>query len=136
MDNIIQLTPFAIHQLLLRSMVLYLEHTGHSGICADLGTYRRPMQLEGTEQNHVPDITARTPGRGVPLIFDLVSSGYREPLVNASRWCLFNSAANLWNGEFHVVGVDWFGPTNFQDQLKKSFRGLTYQPKKIWALPL
>lgn len=91
------------HDTLVKRVVNHLEEKGYRNICADLAGYTRPELIEGTKQDHIPDVTAD----GVIVeveTADSVSSDH-----TASQFYLFADHAAKNGKEFWVVvpkGVD------------------------------
>jgi hypothetical protein len=78
--------------------------TGYRGIRADLPGWDLPEVIHGAVKDHRPCLSCEAPK---PVFVDVLALGAIEIDDIASRWQLFSSAAELSNGEFHVVVPRW-----------------------------
>jgi hypothetical protein len=89
----------------VRLMAETLPLAGYGGVRADLPGWERPEVIHGAMKDHRPSLFCQSPR---PIFLDVVATKGPVTLEElASRWQLFASAAELTNGEFHVVAPRW-----------------------------
>jgi hypothetical protein len=78
-----------------------LRVSGFKDVRASAPGFKLPRTIQGMNEDHRPNITARTlPGKYV--LVDVYDADMAAPL-RASRWQLFSSAAEQSGGQFHLV---------------------------------
>jgi hypothetical protein len=88
----------------IRLMAETLPLAGYQGVRADLPGWEVPDLVHGALRDHRPSLSAQGPK---PILFDVLALGPVTLEEVASRWQLFASAAELVQGEFHVVIPRW-----------------------------
>jgi hypothetical protein len=91
-------------EALIRLMAETLPLAGYNGVRADLPGWEQPEVIHGAVRDHRPSLYCDAPK---PVFLDVISPGPVTLEDVASRWQLFSSAAELTDGEFHVVIPRW-----------------------------
>ncbi len=91
-------------EALIRLMAETLPLAGYNGVRADLPGWDQPDLIHGAVRDHRPSLYCDAPK---PVFLDIISPGPVTLEDVASRWQLFSSAAELSEGEFHVVIPRW-----------------------------
>ncbi len=91
-------------EALIRLMAETLPLAGYNGVRADLPGWDQPDLIHGAVRDHRPSLYCDAPK---PVFLDVISPGPVTLEDVASRWQLFSSAAELSEGEFHVVIPRW-----------------------------
>ncbi|MFT3916111.1 MAG: hypothetical protein QM704_19100 [Anaeromyxobacteraceae bacterium] len=94
----------ARRQALIRLMAETLPLAGYAGVQADLPGWEAPELVRGAVKDHRPSLFCEAPK---PVFLDVLAAGALAIEEIASRWQLFASAAELTEGEFHVVIPRW-----------------------------
>lgn len=89
------------HQNLIKMMATHFTGEGYQNIMADLLGMNTPKLIEGTKQNHIPNLTAQR--NSTLIILEAETAGTLNENHTTSQWSLFASVAQQWGGEFHVV---------------------------------
>lgn len=89
---------------MVRLMAETLPLAGYGGVKADLPGWDVPDVIHGAMRDHRPSLSCEAPK---PVFLDVLSTGPLALEDVASRWQLFASAAELTEGEFHVVLPRW-----------------------------
>lgn len=96
------------HDILVKRVVEHLKRQGYRNIRADLPGYPQPEMIEGTKQDHIPDLTAD----GVTADDVIVEVETADSITSdhsASQFYLFAAYANNSDMEFWVVVPEGVG---------------------------
>lgn len=85
------------HDTLVKRVVNHLEQKGYGNICADLAGYPQPETIEGTKQDHIPDVTADG------VIVEVETADSLDTDHTTSQFSLFADHAAKNGKEFWVV---------------------------------
>lgn len=109
-----------------------LPLAGYGGVRADLPGWEAPELIRGAMKDHRPSLFCDSPR---PVFFDVLAirgSFLLEEL--ASRWQLFASAAELTQGEFHVVVPRWVAGRDGRQVVKRIAELAGVRIGYIWAV--
>jgi hypothetical protein len=118
-------------EAVIRLMAEALPLAGYSGVRADLPGWDVPEVIHGALRDHRPSLSARTPK---PVYFDVLAMGPLTLEEVASRWQLFASAAEIANGEFHVVVPRWLAGRDGRSIAKQIAELVGVRIGFIWAV--
>lgn len=114
------------HTDLIRMMVSHFNSEGYQNIKADMAGMKSPDVINGTKQNHVPDLTAQK--NGITIILEAETSDSIHHNHTTSQWSLFADAAKKDGGEFHVVV-----PKGSRSEAKQRAANLSINIDTIWT---
>lgn len=104
--EVIELPRMPDYQVYTRLIAETLPMCGYQNVHADIPGYRLPELIKGAQRDHRPALVATT--RGHLVFFDVtIPESKHLSREQVSRWQLFSSAAELMEGEFHVVIPRW-----------------------------
>jgi hypothetical protein len=115
----------------IRLMAEALPLAGYGGIRADLPGWDAPELIHGALRDHRPSLSAAHPK---PVYFDVLALGPVTLEEVASRWQLFASAAELSEGEFHVVIPRWLAGRDGRQVAKQIAELVGVRIGFIWAI--
>jgi hypothetical protein len=116
----------------IRLMAEALPLSGYGGVRADLPGWEPPEVIHGAMKDHRPSLFAQLPR---PVFFDVVAAEGSLTLEDlASRWQLFASAAELTNGEFHVIVPRWVAHRDGRQVAKQIAELVGVKIGFIWAI--
>ncbi len=115
----------------IRLIAETLPLAGYGGIRADLPGWDSPDLIHGAMRDHRPSLSATTPRT---VYFDVLAAGPVSLDEVASRWQLFASAAELTQGEFHVVVPRWVGGRDGRTVAKQIAELVGVRIGFIWAI--
>jgi hypothetical protein len=118
-------------EALIRLMAEALPLAGYSGVQADLPGWEAPELIHGAMRDHRPSLFCEGPK---PTFLDVVSPGQVTLEDVASRWQLFSSAAELTDGEFHVVIPRWLAGRDGRGIAKQIAELVGVKIGFIWAV--
>lgn len=114
------------HSALIGMMVRHFANQGLRNIKADMPSMPTPDIINGTRQNHRPDLTAEK--NGVTVILEAETGSTITSEHTASQWSLFSDAAQKAGGEFHVVV-----PKGCRGSAEERVAALGINIKTIWT---
>jgi hypothetical protein len=85
------------HDQIVQTVVNHLVHNGYRNICADLPGHTQPALVNGTKQDHIPDVTADG------VIVEVETGDTIEGDHTTSQWSLFSDHAAKSGKTFWVV---------------------------------
>ena len=116
----------------IRLMAEALPLAGYGGVRADLPGWDAPEVIHGATKDHRPSLFCQLPK---PVFFDVVAAQGTLTLEDlASRWQLFASAAELTQGEFHVVVPRWVANRDGRQVAKQIAELVGVKIGFIWAI--
>jgi hypothetical protein len=104
LETTVETAPDVHKEAFIRLMAETLPLAGYAGVRADLPGWELPEVIHGAMRDHRPALFCESPK---PVFLDVLSPGPITLEEVASRWQLFASAAELTEGEFHVVIPRW-----------------------------
>lgn len=121
----------ASRQGLIRLMAETLPLAGYEGVHADLPGWDAPAVVKGAVRDHRPSLFCEAPK---PVFLDVIAPGPLELENVASRWQLFASAAQLTEGEFHVVVPRWIAGRDGRALAKQIAELVGVRLHYVWAV--
>jgi hypothetical protein len=118
-------------EAVIRLMAETLPLAGYRGMRADLPGFSNPEVIHGAHKDHRPALYCQAPK---PTFFDVLTLGPTTMEEVASRWQLFASAAELTNGEFHVVIPKWISGRDGRQVAKQIAELVGVKIGFIWAV--
>jgi len=116
----------------IRLMAEALPLAGYGGVRADLPGWEAPELIHGAMKDHRPSLFCGSPK---PIFVDVVAARGSLTLEElASRWQLFASAAELTDGEFHVVVPRWVANRDGRQVAKQIADLVGVRIGYIWAI--
>jgi hypothetical protein len=116
----------------IRLMAEALPLAGYGGVRADLPGWEPPEVIHGAMKDHRPSLFCESPK---PIFVDVVAARGSLTLEElASRWQLFASAAELTDGEFHVVVPRWVANRDGRQVAKQIADLVGVRIGYIWAI--
>jgi hypothetical protein len=116
----------------IRLMAEALPLAGYGGVRADLPGWEAPEVIHGAMKDHRPSLFCDRPK---PIFVDVVAARGSLTLEElASRWQLFASAAELTEGEFHVVVPRWVANRDGRQVAKQIADLVGVRIGYIWAI--
>ena len=104
LETTVETAPDVHKEAFIRLMAETLPLAGYAGVRADLPGWEPPELIHGAMRDHRPALFCESPK---PVFLDVLSPGPITLEEVASRSQLFASAAELTEGEFHVVIPRW-----------------------------
>jgi hypothetical protein len=108
-----------------------LPLAGYGGIRADLPGWELPEVVHGAMKDHRPSLSCQQPK---PVFLDVIAPGPLTLEEVASRWQLFASAAELTQGEFHVIIPRWVAGRDGRQVVKQIAELVGVRVGYIWAI--
>ena len=121
----------ARRQALILLMAEALPLAGYSGIHADAPGWEVPEVIRGAVKDHRPSLFCEAPK---PVFLDVLAPGPLAIDDVASRWQLFASAAELTEGEFHVVIPRWIAGRDGRAVAKQIAELVGVKVHYVWAV--
>ena len=119
-------------EVAIRLMAETLPLAGYGGVRADLPGWDAPELIHGAMKDHRPSLFCQLPR---PIFLDVVATKGPVTLEElASRWQLFASAAELTNGEFHVVVPRWVAGRDGRQVAKQIAELVGVRIGYIWTI--
>ncbi len=115
----------------IRLMAEALPLAGYGGLRADLPGWELPELIHGAVRDHRPSLFCDAPR---PVFLDVLAHGPISLEEIASRWQLFASAAELADGEFHVVIPRWVAGRDGRQVAKQIAELVGVRIGYIWAI--
>lgn len=116
-------------------MVEYFQTLGYSDVKARLPGHSVPTVLNGTLEDHRPDLTCRQGDRGkTALLLEVVLPETVDDPASENRWSLLASAARLYAAELHFVVPRWTRRGSVERRLRHRLRDMGLRPNRIWQV--
>jgi len=116
-------------------MVEYFRTLGYSDVKARLPGHSCPNVLNGTIEDHRPDLTCRQADRGkTPVLLEVVLPETVDDPASENRWSLLASAARLYAAELHFVVPRWTRLGSIDRRLRRRLREMGLCPNRIWQV--
>jgi len=116
-------------------MVEYFRTLGYSDVKARLPGHTAPAVLNGTLEDHRPDLTCRQADRGrTPVLLEVVLPTELVDPGSENRWSLLASAARLYAAELHFVVPRWTSRGGIDRPLRRRLRDMDVRPNQIWQV--
>ena len=116
-------------------MVEYFRTLGYSDVKARLPGHSAPNVLNGTIEDHRPDLTCRQGDRArTPVLLEVVLPDTVDDPGSENRWSLLASAARLYAAELHFVVPRWTRLGNIERRLRGRLRDMGLRPNRIWQV--
>ncbi len=116
-------------------MVEYFRTLGYSDVKARLPGHTAPAVLNGTLEDHRPDLTCRQGDTArTPVLLEVVLPEEVEAAASENRWSLLASAARLYSAELHFVVPRWTARGSIDLRLRRRLRDMDVQPSRIWQV--
>lgn len=116
-------------------MVEYFRTLGYSDVKARLPGHTAPAVLNGTLEDHRPDLTCRQGDRArTPVLLEVVFAAELDDPGSENRWSLLASAARLYSAELHFVVPRWTTLGCIDRRLRRRLRDLDVHPNRIWQV--
>ena len=120
---------------LLWLMVEYFRTLGYSDVKARLPGHATPNVLNGTLEDHRPDLTCRQGDRRkTPVLLEVVLPETVDDPASENRWSLLASAARLHAAELHFVIPRWTRLGSIDRRLRRHLREMGLSPNRIWQV--
>ena len=122
------------HDKLVRTLAEHYRSLGYNNIRADLSDWTQPVLIEGTKQNHIPDVTCQKNDlRRTPIIAEVETGSTISDNHTASQWSLFRDAATKAGGEFHLMVPSGIDRQPGQNVASKRLKLLRLDAEEIWV---
>jgi hypothetical protein len=116
-------------------MVELFRTLGWSDVKARLPGHPVPTMLNGTLEDHRPDLTCRQGDRGkTPVLLEVVLPETLDDPAMENRWSLLASAARLYSAELHFVVHRWTRRGSIERRLRHRLHGMGLRPNRIWQV--
>jgi len=116
-------------------MVEYFRTLGYSEVKARLPGHVAPPVLNGTLENHRPDLTCRqVDSARTPVLLEVVVPAEVDAPGSENRWSLLASAARLYSAELHFVVPRWSDHGSIDHRLRRRLRDMDVRPNHIWQV--
>ena len=116
-------------------MVEYFRTLGCSDMKARLPGHTAPAMLNGTLEDHRPDLTCRQTNRGkTPVLLEVVLPETVDDPGSENRWSLLASAARLYSAELHFVVPRWTSRGSIERRLRRRLGEMGLHPIRIWQV--
>jgi hypothetical protein len=116
-------------------MVEFFQTLGYSDVKARLPGLSTPNVLNGTIEDHRPDLTCRQGDRGkTPLLLEVVVPEAVDDPASENRWSLLASAARLYSAELHFVVPRWTRLGSVERRLRRRLGHMGLCPNRIWQV--
>ena len=120
---------------LLWLMVEYFRTVGCSDVKARLPGHTAPVVLNGTLEDHRPDLTCRqSDSSRTPVLLEVVLPEMLDDPTSENRWSLLASAARLYSGELQFVVPRWTARGSIDRRLRRRLREMDVHPGRIWQV--
>jgi hypothetical protein len=116
-------------------MVEYFRTLGYSDLKARLPGHIAPPVLNGTLEDHRPDLTCRQDDTArTPVVLEVVVPEEIDAPGAENRWCLLASAARLYSAELHFVVPRWSQRGSIDRRLRRRLEHMDVHPNHIWQV--
>lgn len=116
-------------------MVEYFRTLGYSDVKARLPGHCAPNVLNGTLEDHRPDLTCRQADRRkTPMLLEVVLPETVDDPASENRWSLLASAARLYAAELHFVVPRWTRLGSIDRRLRRRLQEMGLFPNRIWQV--
>jgi hypothetical protein len=116
-------------------MVEYFRTLGYSDVKARIPGHTSPTMLNGTLEDHRPDLTCRQTDSGkTPVLLDVVLPETVDDPGSENRWSLLASAARLYSAELHFVVPRWTRRGNVERRLRRRLGEMGLRVNRIWQV--
>ena len=116
-------------------MVEYFRTLGCSDVKARLPGHTAPSLLNGTLEDHRPDLTCRQADTGkTPVLLEVVLPETVDDPGSENRWSLLASAARLYAAELHFVVPRWTTRGSIERRLRHRLQAMGLHPNRIWQV--
>ena len=116
-------------------MVEYFRTLGYSEVKARLPGHVAPLVLNGTLEDHRPDLTCRQADRKkTPVLLEVVLPETVDDPGAENRWSLLASAARLYSAELHFVVPRWTQRGSIERRLRRRLGEMGLRPRRIWQV--
>lgn len=116
-------------------MVEYFQTVGCSDVKARLPGHAAPSVLNGTLEDHRPDLTCRQGDTArTPVLLEVVLPETLDDPGSENRWSLLASAARLYSAELHFVVPRWTERGSIDRKLRRRLRDMDVRPGRIWQV--
>ena len=122
-------------QRVLWLMVEFFQTLGYSDVKARLPGHTAPTVLNGTLEDHRPDLTCRQHDSGrTPVLLEVVLPESVDDPGSENRWSLLASAARLYAAELHFVVPRWTKRGSIDRRLRRRLGQMGLSPSQIWQV--
>jgi hypothetical protein len=116
-------------------MAEFFRTLGCSDLKARLPGHLAPPLLNGTLEDHRPDLTCRQGDRSrTPVFLEVVVGEELDEPGSENRWSLLASAARLYSAELHFVVPRWTTRGSVDRRLRRRLRDMDVHPNRIWTV--
>jgi hypothetical protein len=116
-------------------MAEFFRTIGYSEVKARLPGHLAPEMLNGTLEDHRPDLTCRQRDRArTPVFLEVVLGEELEQPGAENRWSLLASAARLYSAELHFVVPRWTSRGSIERRLRRRLDNMDVHPNHIWKV--
>ena len=116
-------------------MMEFFRTLGCSDVKARLPGQASPAVLNGTLEDHRPDLTCRQPDRArTPVVLEVVLPEALEDPGSENRWSLLASAARLYSAELQFVVPRWTDRGSIERKLRRRLRDMDVHVGRIWQV--
>ena len=116
-------------------MAEYFRTIGYSDVKARLPGHTAPTVLNGTLEDHRPDLTCRQHDSGrTPVLLEVVLPDTVDEPDSENRWSLLASAARLYAAELHFVIPRWTQRGSIDRRLRRRLGEMGLRPNRIWQV--
>jgi hypothetical protein len=116
-------------------MVEYFRTLGYSDVKARLPGHTAPSVLNGTLEDHRPDLTCRQGDRArTAVLLEVVLPAELEDPASENRWSLLASAARVYSAELHFVVPRWTSRGSIDRPLRRRLQDMHVHPNRIWLV--
>ena len=116
-------------------MAEYFRTLGYSDVKARIPGHTSPTMLNGTLEDHRPDLTCRQTDSGrTPVLLDVVLPETVDDPGSENRWSLLASAARLYSAELHFVVPRWTRRGNVERRLRLRLGEMGLRANRIWQV--
>jgi len=116
-------------------MVEYFRTLGYSDVKARLPGHAPPGVLNGTLEDHRPDLTCRQADRGkTPVLLEVVLPEAVDDPASENRWSLLASAAPRSAAPPRTAGPRWTRLGSIDRRLRRRLREMGLFPNRIWQV--
>jgi hypothetical protein len=116
-------------------MMEFFRTLGCSDVKARLPGQASPAVLNGTLEDHRPDLTCRQTDRArTAVLLEVVLPEALDDPGSENRWSLLASAARLYSAELHFVVPRWTARGSIDRKLRRRLRDMDVHAGRIWQV--
>lgn len=116
-------------------MMEFFRTLGCSDVKARLPGQASPAVLNGTLEDHRPDLTCRQTDRAqTPVLLEVVLPEALDDPGSENRWSLLASAARLYSAELQFVVPRWTARGSIDRKLRRRLRDMDVHVGRIWQV--